>query len=246
MKYGDVENFCKEICLRDSNREQFLNFKKDYSYFSPYFDFVMVNKGYLFFNPLYNEKMFMLFDNGAYYLNDLISIDYAQNVKFYEERKSRSSFSSDFTIVSDSELGIAVQDVDSVDECMIDPNMMGMMSKTGVTNSDGSHVVTGATILNQLLIKSSKIADFYYSYLDNYGYADVSDAVNFLVRSMGFLRVGGKSDYRIVIGNKEASTGKVKTYLDMCDKLGFKVIEAGKRADSIIEEYQEQVGTKAK
>lgn len=52
MKYEEVEEFCKEICLREENKESFKMFSNDYKYFTPYFDWVMVNKKYLFVNPL--------------------------------------------------------------------------------------------------------------------------------------------------------------------------------------------------
>lgn len=246
MNYGEVEDFCKKICLSEENREAFLKFKEGYSYFSPYFDFVMINKKYLFFNPLYVGRKFMMFDEKAYYLNDLASFDYLENVNVYKEIKSRKSLISDFTTVSDIELGIARQDVDSTDECMIDPNLIGMMSRTGVLNDDGSHIVTGSTVLNQLLIKSQKMADDYYRYLREEGISDVNDAINYLVKNVGFLRVAGLPDYRIVIGNKKICSEDVREYLDKSEERGYMVIDNGGYRESMIEAYREEFGNKIK
>lgn len=78
MSYNNVIDFCKEICFRAENFDEFLEFSKSYSYFSPYFDFVMAKKDYLFFN-----RKFLIYDRGAYYLNDFVSIKYLDNLNAF-------------------------------------------------------------------------------------------------------------------------------------------------------------------
>lgn len=244
MSYSEVEAFCKVICFREENIDEFIEFSKNYSYFSPYFDFVMARKNYLFFNPLYNNRKFMIFDRGAYYLNDFVSIKYLDNVATYMERKSRVSFISNMTTVSDGELGITLQSIDSEIECMIDPYLRGMMSKTGIVNEDGSHIVTGVSVLNQLLINSSVIADDYYNYIKDSGNNEESDAVNYLVSSVGFLRVAGSTNCRIIIVNKNIISEKVASYLAECDKRGYDIFNTYGYKDSMVSEYQKVLGKK--
>lgn len=235
MNYSEVEAFCKEICFSDKNRESFLEFAKNYSYFRAYFDYVMIRGKFLFFNPLYNNKKFIIFDKGAYYLNDIVSLNYQANVSSYFERKSRESFISDITTVSDSELGIKACEINSDFECMIDPEMIGMMSKTGVVDPDGSHCVTGASVLNQLLIGSEKIAKSYYSYLKNNGIDEMTDPVNYLVSNVGFLRMAGHDENKIVIGNTDVCGRKVQYD---CDKYGYDFFNVDMETDSMVLEYK--------
>lgn len=244
MSYSDLESFCKEICFREENIDEFIEFSKNYSYFSPYFDFVMARKNYLFFNPLYNNRKFMIFDRGAYYLNDFVSIKYLDNVAAYMERKNRVSFISNMTTVSDDELGIALQNINSESECMIDPYLRGMMSKTGIANADGSHIVTGVSVLNQLLINSKVIADDYHNYLKDKGINEECDAVNYLVSSVGFLRAAGSADYRIIIANKNIANEEIVSYLAECEERGCFVPNAYGYKDSMVSEYQKVLGKK--
>lgn len=234
MNYSEVEAFCKEICFSDESRESFLEFAKDYSYFRAYFDYIMIMGKFLFFNPLYNNKKFIIFDKGAYYLNDLVSLNYQDNVSSYFERKSRESFISDFTTVSDLELGIQACEINSDFECMIDPDMIGMMSKTGTVDPDGLHYVTGASVLNQLLISSEEIAKSYYSYLKNDGIDEMDDPVNYLVSNVGFLRMAGQNENKIVIGNTDVCGRKVQYD---CDEYGYNFFNIDKKTDSMVLEY---------
>lgn len=245
MNYSEVELFCKEICFCEENIEEFSDFSKNYSYFSPYFDFVMIRKKYLFFNPLYNNRKFMIFDRGAYYQNDFVSIKYSDNVAAYMERKNRVSFISNMTAVSDDELGIALQNIDSETECIIDTYLMGMMSKTGIVNEDGSHLVTGVSVLNQLLINSKVIADDYHNYLKDKGINEESDAINYLVSSVGFLRVAGSVDYRIIIVNKNIANEEVSSYLAECEERDYVVPNAYGYKDSMVSEYQKVLSKKS-
>lgn len=244
MSYSEVESFCKKICFCAENIDEFLEFSESYTYFSPYFDFVMARKNYLFFNPLYNNRKFLIFDRGAYYLNDFVSIKYLDNVTVYRDRKSRESFISNMTTVSDDELGIDLQNIDSEAECMIDPYFMGMMSKTGISNDDGSHIVTGVSVLNQLLMNSKKIADDYHNYIRDKGLNEESDAVNYLVSSVGFLRVAGSINYRIIIANRNIAKEAVASYLVECEERGYIIPNAYNSKDSMVSEYQKVLAMK--
>jgi len=115
-------------------------------------------------NLIFLKKKYLLFDRGAYYLDDLQGFNYQENVKHYEESDDDFKKVSSLTLVSNMELGIKVQDVSYTDDCMIDANMIGMMSKTGIPDSTGSHTVTGASVLNQMMIKSKRITKGYSKY----------------------------------------------------------------------------------
>ena len=67
MNYWEVEEFCKKICLKEENKASFEEFSKKYTYFPPYFDYVMEVKKYIFFNCLFNEEHCLIFNDDAYY-----------------------------------------------------------------------------------------------------------------------------------------------------------------------------------
>lgn len=240
MKYNEVEAFCRDICFREENLEEFKRFSKSYSYFNPYFDYVMVNKKFLFFNPLYLNRKFMIFDRNAYYLNDLVSFRYDENVEAYKERCSRESFISSFTLSSDRELNISKQDLNSSMDCMIDSNLYGMMSMSGTYSLDGSHVVTGATVLNNLLIKSRKINNSFNNYIKQVGVVDIENAVDFLVENLGFLRVARSHYSNLIIGNEEICSNNLLNYVDECKNIGYEYFSAF-GFDNLVDEYQEKV-----
>lgn len=63
MDYYEVENYCiseikKFMDINQENTEKFENYKNKYSYFRPYFDFVVFEMGYIFLNPLLKKSMF--------------------------------------------------------------------------------------------------------------------------------------------------------------------------------------------
>jgi len=112
----------------------------------------------------------------------LQGFNYQENVKHYEERDDDFKKVSTLTLVSNMELGIKVQDVSYTDDCMIDANMIGMMSKTGIPDSTGSHTVTGASVLNQMMIKSKRITKDYSKYCSERGDSDILEATDYLVQ----------------------------------------------------------------
>lgn len=237
MSYSDVENFCKKVCMSEENKDAFIEFSKDYTYFSPYFDFVMKEKKYLFFNPLYRGKKYWVYDNGAYYENDIVSFDYMENIQSFLEKKKIMNFISSATLSSDKELSLKVQVPEALDECLLDVNNMGMMSKTGVNNLDGSHIVTGSTVLNLLLCNSMNLANDYYTYLQDFGYKAAADSVNYLTKRVSFLRIAGTKNSGYVIGNEKILTDKQQLFLMECEKNNYEFVNYKREEKLMVNEY---------
>lgn len=246
MNYGEVEDFCKKICFDEKNLDAFLNFKVNYSYFSPYFDFVMIHKKYLFLNSLFNKETFIIYRNKAYYYNFLVSDNYFDNVVSFEKNFFRGML-SDLTTVSDFELDIKKQNVKFTDDCLIDPNGVGMMSKTNVGGDYGSHSVTASTVLNQLLIKSDSLAKFYYNLLDHEVLFDDTFPIIFMIQCLGFLRVASRDSYPIIMANKNLLSERCNEFVQLAEKNGYVFLNdscdevADEDLSLIVKEYEKCV-----
>ena len=76
LNYFDILFFCQEkteeyISLSDENLIRFRNFRKNYTIFEPYFDFVMMELKYILLNPFFEKDEYLLPYNGKYYINSL-------------------------------------------------------------------------------------------------------------------------------------------------------------------------------
>lgn len=243
MNYWEVEDFCKEICLRQENFNLFNEFKKDYIYFTPYFDFVMKMKKYIFFNCLFNKEYFLIFNEEAYYFSYIVSDDYQDNVSNFKFIKKYLEV-SDLTLISDRELDIKLQKPEYEDDCIIDPNGVGMMSKTGVASDYGSHVVTGSTILNHLLIKSKIITEYFYKYLNVYNqmYFREEISLEYLIEKLGFLRVACRDCYPIIINNKNVLSSCCINFCNIAESLyNYKIVDMEEENYYINKEYQKVI-----
>jgi len=244
MNYYEVEDFCKKICLQEENLEAFEKFKRWYTYFLPYFDFVMIHKKYLFINCLFNKNNFIVFKDGAFYFSYLISDNYQDNINFFEEKQIYENCSN-MTTVSNDELGIKKQSLEYEDDCMIDPNMIGMMSMTDVGSWYGSHIVTAATVLNQLLIRSELIATSYFKFLEYSEVFDECDAISYLIYGLGFLRVTCRESYPLVMLSESILSQECLEFVKDGLKRGYKLLNGDdiyacnkEEAASSIKEYK--------
>ena len=192
MEYDEAYYFCKKICEEEINKERFLEFKKDYSYFNPYFDFIMFELDYIMINGLYRNRCVTRYQNSLYEIlnsNDLYDYDYTElklnDVNNYDKFPL-------ITKCSDKILRIKSLS-QNLDACIINPNGITMMSSDGTDNDRGSHSVTCRTILNQMLLENIQIVDDYLQYGHNAG--------NYLIENHGFLKVTSKDEGGFIIGN---------------------------------------------
>ena len=214
LNYYEVEDFCKNICLNEENKDKFKKFKRDYSYFSPYFDFVMFELNYIFANPLFSRHgLFHIGD--ALYEYPVNSLDYEKNFAFAKEMHEFLSPIPFMTKVSENELDINTANSDNTGDVMIDPNLYAMMSKSGTI--DGSHGVTAATILNQLMIKSEKICNLFSDFLSDSEMNVCSDPINFIIAYLGFMRATAIELDGMIIANLLVLEKKHKDFLCECN-----------------------------
>ena len=238
LNYSDVENFCKNICLNDENIEEFNLFKKNYNYFSPYFDFVIFKLNYIFVNGMFANKMGPFGFNDALYLYPIDSFNYKECIENATNIHTTYSPYPYMTKVSDLELGIKISDSRDTGDNMIDPNLYEMMSKSGTV--EGSHGVTANSVLNQLLIKSPILVDCYYDYSKENDFEYTLDPINFLIGFLGFSRATANDINPIIISNMCILDEKIKQFIFDCEDNNYLLFDFDKDdAKSLIKEYKD-------
>ena len=238
MNYNEVEEYCKSICLLDKNKEEFSSFAEDYSYFTPYFDFIMFKLNYIFINANFSDMELFHIDNALYL--------YPANLRNYEESFNRAkticneSFDLPFmTSVSDKELGITTCSTVDTKDVLIDPCLYGMMSKSGTIS--GSHGITATTVLNQLLIKSKTVYDHYFEYI-SFDNDLFSDPINFLVKNIGFIRATSFNINPMLIGNTKIMEETQLNFIRECEKSGYRYWDSEVYASkSLVKEYKKTI-----
>ena len=118
-----------------------------------------------------------------------------------------------------------------------------MMSKSSVGSDYGSHVVTGATVLNHLLSKSRIITEDYWKYINQYEEIYYEDfGIDYLVERLGFLRVACRDCYPIIFNNEKVLSLDCKKFCDETKRLYKYVINDMDGENSeIYKEYQKTI-----
>ncbi len=145
--YYEIEEKCQEICkeycsISEKNLEEFENFSKDYTYFSPYFDFVFGYLGYQLFNISLRPNFLLMgnLENRCYELKK-----YSKGLEDYIPY----NFGKDvMTFVSDQDLSIKPFAIDKdFKPCFITKDLKQIVPKCG------GHRELARTILNLGLIQ---------------------------------------------------------------------------------------------
>lgn len=173
MEYYKVNDFCKMLCYKKENIELFNEFKKDYTYYDPYFDFVIFELGYEMENALFEDETIL-----------------AVNGEIFKETSALKGYVfAHMTKCSDSILRIEKDDY-LYKDCLVDPNGFNMMSNMRA-NIRGNHTVTSRTILNQVLIQNKKICEYF---------EDSMIRPVDIMSSLGFFRVINFDGEKFIVG----------------------------------------------
>ena len=217
LKYYDILYFCqketeKYIDASEQNLKEFVDFRKNYSFFLPYFDFVMLKLKYILINPLFYENSYLLSYNDKYYIMTLNN-DYS-----YEDLiNQKPNFSFDFIAANDQNI------------CMDKTNGFIKEHIGFYLDEDGNfyknykterHLKMGRLILNQKMINSISICTKYRKYINIHGENSLNE---FLVNDLGYV-VGFPADQNIIIYNSKRLTQKQLKYLNVF-KFKYKIEE---------------------
>lgn len=209
MNYYDVEEFCRNLCYQEENKKEFQEFSKDYTYFKPYFDYVMIKKHYIFMNPLFQANNYLKTIGNSFYMVNLETSNPTYQEIFDKIVRCKNGGNYSFLVAcSDTELHIKSADIHDEVNTMLDPN--GYSLTTTRDEKQGNHEITSNTIVNQLLIGNKYLSESY----------DNQYAVMYLVEKFGFIRALCLKDGGLLIGIKDFLTPQQKEYCDLIVEKG--------------------------
>lgn len=210
MGYGDVLDYCKELCEREENMEEFQKFQRKYQYFEPYFDFVTFHLKHLFLNPLLEDKKYLVYNKKALY--PVLIKDYDEDFPNYIEAYSNNADSIFATFAASSDYGLQIENFEILNRKfgMIDPNGMIFTSRDdGQKEGEGSHETTADTVLNQILISCPKIRK-HYTNLEEH-----QSSGNYLVKYLGFIRYSVFDNKLMFVRNEELLTPILQSTIEL-------------------------------
>lgn len=232
MNYDKVEEFCKQECNKPENIDKFSTFKKDYTYYHPYFDFVMFELNYQMINPLFKSGTALVNVNQELYLTEIDRFNYNEIRNKLNNRNPNEI--PIMTKCSTKEMNIRKQSSEHVDHCMIDPNLIGQMSRN-------SHEVTSNTILNQLLITSTKVMKDFYNFYHEEDCIENGMSINYLLNSLGFLRAAPIKDYPILMLVNGGLSEEQNQFVTSCEEMGYNIYRLGENKETMTNEFKEIV-----
>ena len=180
---------------------------------------------YIFINPLFNTRTYLGAHQDSLYLHKLEDFDYEKNMRSLSELVEKDTVIPYITRCSDKSLSIKVQHSDDVKTCMIDSNLVGMMSSTDVTGT--SHGITSNTVMNQFVLENSGVGRDYYYYVCEEGIDRDLDPINYMIQKLGFLRATSPEDGHILIGNESIFTDEQREFIEECKRNGYSFHNTG-------------------
>lgn len=169
--------------LDNDKKEQFEEFKKDYHYFTPYFDFVIMELGYMIENPMRYTHALLVYKD--YKITIIDDMDYEK----YQKEGVFHPIYDYFVKCDDVTLNIH-QLVDELDHYPNDINQLenSIIDRNNIVFSINHlrfHQNLAFLIVNQLIIKDKAMYDLYISY-DGFMLWEM----NFLEDKLGYIRLG--------------------------------------------------------
>lgn len=209
LNYFDILFFCQKkteeyISLSDENLIRFRNFRKNYTIFDPYFDFVILELKYILLNPFFEKDEYLLPYNGKYYINSL----YNTSSNYDDLINKKPNFSFDFMPATD-------YNVCRNNKILNKDTRIGFCvdSEGNIYNNDilQRHLKMIHLLLNQHLIKEFGICNKYKHYIEVHGY---HRKVDFFSEKLGYM-IGFPSNQNTLIFNSKLLTKEQKKYLDL-------------------------------
>ena len=179
IKYYEIEEYCKnEISNNKENIEDFNNFKKDYNYFNPCFDYIFHNKKYILYDPLLIKNTKLYNENRYYYIiEDNMQVT---NKNFY-----------DFTLMNDTCVSIIKNPYEIYEGFFI------LDDGTILTNNFVErHLRSAKLILNNYLINSLLVYKKYLNFIKKNEKYFQYHIIDFLTEDLGIIH-GKKYSHNI-------------------------------------------------
>lgn len=178
MEYYEIGLFAEKMCKQyieksESNKLEFETFANNYTYFKPYFDFLIFKLGYKIINPFFKNNI-VGFSIGNYFVTKGINKD--DNIKMEK-----------YSSVSDHDLQITDYKDVSLKEGFIDQNGTGFKVNRTI---DMGHSKVCELILNQLMIYNKEICEDYLKSINDPKINNIITRIEFyMIERLGFIQM---------------------------------------------------------
>lgn len=178
MYYYEIGLFAEKMCRQyieknDNNQLEFETFASNYTYFKPYFDFLIFKLGYKIINPFFKDNT-VGYSIGNYFITKGINKD--DNIQMEK-----------YSSVSDSDLQITNYKDISLKEGFIDQNGIGFKVNR---NIDMSHSKVCELILNQIMIYNKEICEDYLKSIHDPEIKNILTRIEFyMIERLGFIQM---------------------------------------------------------
>ena len=228
-EYSNLQEVCKKICGNSKYQQDFLEFSKGYTNFSPYFDFVVFHLKCVFIGPFLEDKSILAYRNGSLInleMDDFIelhgTISYenimnAINLPYYQ------SLLPYINPCCDKEFRCRLASSSKLYSSVITNQGMMVMSTTGFDRR-GSHGVTSLTLLNIMLIENPKMFQELQLYIQNGGNYN-----NFLLEICGYLHFVSKKEGGLILVYGENHSPVIQKFLSDRENEGYLIRDISKK-----------------
>jgi len=198
LPYYEILNYASLICekfisLSEENKRKFDEFKKNYNFFSPYFDFMIIKLKYQLENPFFRKGVLLSKNNQI----------------FFEDGETYGM--TLYPNSDDISIGLN-QDYNNFKVCLIDyDGNIFDVDKTKNLN----HREYEEKILNELMISDKYICADYHRYINSKNYKTISV---YMREHLGFVKIAVDDNIKLaIISNlvKEDIVSKIKKFPDI-------------------------------
>ncbi len=157
--YLEIGRICVDLCQSYCNnslqcKKEFLIFSREYTFFQPYFDFVLSKLGYIMINPLLEQDVVWYYDHGKIVRKKIANVlDYS-----YMQIRNFKNTIYYYPMLDRTSVNIHPIDYNKPINSIIDSN--GNQIEVDITE-ENHHDDLFERILNQLLLVSPELLDDY-------------------------------------------------------------------------------------
>lgn len=200
LDYYEVENYCKREVERYqqtySERDAFLSFQQEYTYFKPYLDFVIFHMGYVQIHPFFMDGYLGYGVEDGYYIKP-----YSGKL-CYPDRKNGAFY---FQRANDVHYDIKMGAVSSNSMVDVQGNVFTLFSKGDTDTNAWGHPGLSCMFLHQFSSFSKLLCEDFQNYCQE-NHPNIYTM--YAMERLGFMPVTNRRSHHLVYLNRNLLTQK--------------------------------------
>lgn len=197
LEYYNLGEYCKNLCekytsLSEENREEFDEFSKKYTYFKPYFDFVMKYMDGVVYSPFFDDGKCLVMKNDKYFIQPL---------------EMENNILGSFDMVSSDDKSIGLNSkikCEDTEGCFVD--LFGNILQLDYA---GRHLKLAHAILNQNLISSVSCCRKFKDFKEN---GNRTHMIDFLINYYGLAYIKYKEPKQVIYNSATITEAQYKAF----------------------------------